>query len=320
MSLTVHDPYQIPNATSNLRPSVVYDPTRAMGYVAFKGAGKDTQSVFIAEGPLTSIANVGMTSVKADEEPTIASIPGSSGNALVLAIRSLSSPTMYTRSRGAWQGGFSINPPTWKNMLLTYLPTSICVAPFGTFMAFKGYGRNGGGTQSVYVANIHPSLTHAPGGIFTFEPVPVQLPNATTDLGPSICTNGETLYVVFKGAGAFSTESVFFTYSHDQGRSWSDPYMLPDCTTNLSPCIAYANGKIWVAFKGAGSITSTESIFLISGTPWDADRPWDNGPSMLSGKTNLSPTIATDGRALAIAFKGAGTGTQSMYIQALTPR
>ena len=67
---------------------------------------------------------------------------------------------------------------------------------------------------------------------------------------PQISSEGDNVYVVWEDAGALNDEDTFFSFSHDSGQTFSEPFNISNMTSrSFSPQISSQGNNVYVVWE-----------------------------------------------------------------------
>jgi hypothetical protein len=132
----------------------------------------------------------------------------------------------------------------------------------------------------------------------------IQIPNAYSDTGPALCQLGGTgTKRIAAWKNVFDQTLYYATYD---GTHWSAPSQISGVGSSVGPSLANFGGKIYAAWKGAGS---DQGLYYAT---YDGSS-WSTQNSISGVASSVGPSLAGVGDKLYAVWKGASADETLYY-------
>jgi hypothetical protein len=160
------------------------------------------------------------------------------------------------------------------------------------YLAWKGWGNND--------LNVMVSTDAGPAGASFSDVNKFSTSFETSSAAPTLGTNGDGLFMGWKGAGDHNLRVSGVEYDPLMGRPVFilPPPVLGD-TSPVNPALAGLNGSLYLAWKGDGNDNLNVMVSTNEGATFF-------GKTISPQTSSDAPALATDGTTLFIAWKGSG--------------
>ncbi|MFJ8469990.1 sialidase family protein [Streptomyces swartbergensis] len=159
-----------------------------------------------------------------------------------------------------------------------------------------------GGHYQLHLRHENPALKYTKLTGSTWS-TPAPVADRLSAVGPGAAVHGGDgkLYCTFRGLGNTNLYVTALT-----GTSWSQAARLSNCNSLDAPALAYYNGKLYCAFRGANGDTNLYySVF-------DAGR-WSNATKFSAHTSAAGPALAVHNNRLYCMHRGGGNN-QSLWV------
>ena len=125
----------------------------------------------------------------------------------------------------------------------------------------------------------------------------------TSDAAPAMASHDGRLFLAWKGSG---NDNLSVMLSSDNGASFSGLYISSE-TSDAAPTLVSHGGRLLIAWKGSGNDNlSVAEVGLFGNTQGGLGVEDFRNKVVLGESSDTSPSLASDGRRLFLAWKGSG--------------
>jgi hypothetical protein len=142
---------------------------------------------------------------------------------------------------------------------------------------------------------LNPEDSAAIKALYGWAPQSVVTGAVGTETGPALCGCDGTLVLAWRGIG--DDFNIRFAISSN-GKSWSDPQLVPGAASSGSPSLAWNGNLLWMAWKG---VPGDQGVYYAT---WNLKDSWNVVSSPISGVgSSHGPSIAIAGTPI-LVWKG----------------
>lgn len=122
----------------------------------------------------------------------------------------------------------------------------------------------------------------------------------TTTIPPTMAVSNGTIFVMFQSSSGDQT--IFVTYSGDNGNTWNLTQLAPAITTSRSPALTVMNGKLYAVFRSSGDST----LFITSSATPTVGASWDLHQLPPAITTASTPAVTVWNNTIYVLYQSSG--------------